>query len=90
MPSPRGKAPKGLSTLESSRRAPGGGPWRTPGGTGNAPRSAGSRSHVGQSQDARLCAQEGNGARIASVGEFEIIGTSNPGHLEYPQLPFFP
>lgn len=38
------------------------------------------RSHVGQSRDAGLCAQEGNGARIASMGEFEIIGASNPGH----------
>lgn len=47
------------------------------------------RSHVGQSQDARLCAQEGNGARIASVGEFEIIGTSNPGH-RVSTVAFFP
>lgn len=47
------------------------------------------RSHVGQSQDARLCAQEGNGARIASMGEFEIIGTSNPEH-RVSTVAFFP
>ena len=46
----------------------------------NVPRSLGSSVPRGQSQDARLCAQEGNGARIASMGEFAIIGTSNPGH----------
>ena len=43
VPGPRGKAPKGLSILESSPRAHGGSPWRTPGGMqANAPQSLGS------------------------------------------------
>ena len=77
-------------TLESSRRAPGGSPWRTPGEMqANAPRSLGSSVPRGQSQDARLCAQEGNCARIASMGEFEIIGTSNSEH-RVSTVAFFP